>query len=386
MTDPLFSEVERLKTSKGAEAAIDALIESLKKDHQYEQLFDALLLKKRFQLGLPLFQPTSFDGIPDDQYGEFEKCYTDTARTVGKLFLDEGKIPQAWVYMRTIHEPELVREALDKIDPHREAGEETDELINVALYEGAHPAKGLEIMLRVNGTCNTITALEQHIQNLESGDRKQAAALLVREITEDLCGTIKQEAEQRLAGVPPGETLRELITGRDWLFEDGNYHIDVSHLNAVVRFARFLTPDEPELEQAIHLTEYGGKLATQFQYPADPPFDDFYPAHGWYFRALTGDGRDEALQYFRDKIGEEPEDDDKPLIAYVLVDLLVRIDRLEDALEVAREYLQEVEDPSGFSFSKLCQQAGRMDTLQETARELDDPVMFVAAMIQADAG
>ena len=69
MTDTLFSEVEQLKTSKGAEAAIDALIESLKKDHQYEQLFDALLLKRRYQLGLPLIQPASSDGIPDELAG-----------------------------------------------------------------------------------------------------------------------------------------------------------------------------------------------------------------------------------------------------------------------------------------------------------------------------
>jgi hypothetical protein len=383
MTDTLFTELRDLNESRGAAAAIDRLIETLTERREYDELFDALLLKKRFEMGLPLVQPSSSNGIPDERLEEFEQCYVDSARTVGRLFLEDGKIPLAWVYMRYIREPEPVREALETLDPRTVDEESTEELIGVALYEGAHPVKGLEIMLRVNGTCNTITALDQQIHQMEPDDRRNAAALLVRELYDDLCGTVRQEVEQKLAGVPPGDTLRELITGRDWLFEDGNYHIDVSHLNAVVRFARFLTPDDPELDKAIQLTEYGGRLAPQFQYPADPPFDDFYPAHRWYFRVLAGDERDEGLRYFREKIDEEPDDDDKPMIAYVLVDLLLRIDRPRDALEVAAEYLRDVEDPNAFSFSKLCEQAGRLDTLRETAIEKDDPVTFAAAMIQA---
>jgi hypothetical protein len=385
MSDPLFSELRELNQSQGPSAAIDRLIDSLTDEGDYDELFNALLLKKRFEMGLPLVQPATSNGVPDDRLDEFEQCYVESARTVGKLFLEAGQIPQAWVYMRYIREPEPVREALDKFDPRREADEETDELINVALYEGAHPVKGLEIMLRVNGTCNTITALDQQIHQFEPEVRRQAAALLVRELYDDLCGTVRMEVEQRLAGVTPPDTLREMLAGRDWLFEDGNYHIDVSHLNAVVRFARFLTPDDPELDKVIQLADYGSRLAPQFQYPADPPFDEFYPAHLWYFRVLADQQRDEGLKYFRGKIDEEPDDEDKPMIAYVLVDLLIRIGRPQDALEVAAEYLKEVEDPNAFSFAKLCEQAGRLDLLQETAVEHDDPVMYAAALIQGAA-
>ena len=66
----------------------------------------------------------------------------------------------------------------------------------------------------------------------------------------------------------------EAITGRDWLFDDGNYHIDVSHLAAVVRFARFLPPESAGLPVVLELCEYGKRLSPQFQFPADPPFDD----------------------------------------------------------------------------------------------------------------
>lgn len=385
MTDPVFAELEEARESGGAAAVLDRLIEQLTEQKKYDQLFDALLMKKRFELGLPLVRPTATENIPDDKLEEFEECYIDSARQIGRQFLAEGDIPRAWLYLRHIQEPEAVREALDRIDPQQEAGETTDDLINIALYEGAHPVKGLEIMLRVNGTCNTITAMDQHLAHLEPADRRQAAALLVRELYADLCHTVRQEVEQKLTGVSPGETLRELLAGRDWLFENDNYHIDVSHLHAVVRFARFLEPGDEELDLAIQLAEYGSHLAPQFQYPGDPPFDDFYPAHVHYFQVLADDHRDEAIAYFRAKIEEEPDEDDKPMIAYVLVDLLMRIGRYAEALETAQTYLADIEDPEGFSFARLCEQAGRLDTLRECAREKGDVVTFTAALLQEQA-
>src|SRR5439155_442893 len=76
------------------------------------------------------------------------------------------------------------------------------------------------------------------------------------------------------------------VGGREWLFNDDSYHIDVSHLNSVVRFARFLDAGCPELDLALQLAQYGSRLAQQYQYAGNPPFDDFYPAHIRYFKVL----------------------------------------------------------------------------------------------------
>ena len=122
---------------------------------------------------------------------------------------------------------------------------------------------------------------------------------------------------------PPGQNLRELIGGREWLFADDSYHIDVSHLNAVVRFARFLDAGSPELDLALQLAQYGSRLAQQYQYAGNPPFDDFYPAHIQFFKALLGDDREQALAYFRSRIGDDVADTDNQMAAYVLVDLLL---------------------------------------------------------------
>ena len=224
--------------------------------------------------------------------------------------------------------------------------------------------------------------MDQTINQLSPEDRHHAAGLLITVLYDDLKYTLQQEVQQKIATESPAETIRELMIGRDWLFEEGNYHIDVSHLNAVVRFSRFLNPGNPMLQKAMELAEYGSRLADQFQYPADPPFDDFYPAHVQFFKVLADQDRDEGLAYFQNKLDGVPAEDDKPMIAYVLVDLLTRIGRLDEAVEPAERYLKNVDESSGFSFTQLCQEAGRMDVLLNAAREKGDLVAFTAALLQ----
>ncbi|MCH7988641.1 MAG: hypothetical protein IID46_05740 [Planctomycetes bacterium] len=382
MSELTFETIEQWNQTQGAAAAIDRLVETLQADKDYHKLFDALLIKKKFEMGVSLVRPTSFDDVPQEKQEEFEEHYVDTARTIGLLFLEQKNIPQAWIYLRTIREIEPVKQAIEEIEISREPSEETEELLNIALHEGAHPVKGLEMMLATHGTCNTVTALDQTINQLSPEDRHRAAGLLITVLYDDLKYTLQQEVQQKFATESPAETIRELMTGRDWLFEEGNYHIDVSHLSAVVRFSRFLNPGNSMLQKAMELAEYGSHLADQFQYPADPPFDDFYPAHVQFFKVLADQDRDEGLAYFQNKLDSVPDEDDKPMIAYVLVDLLTRIGRLDEAVEPAERYLKNVDESSGFSFTQLCQEAGRMDVLLNAAREKGDLVAFTAALLQ----
>ena len=382
MSELTFETIEQWNQTQGAAAAIDRLIETLQADKDYHKLFDALLIKKKFEMGVTLVRPTSFDDVPQDEQQEFEEHYVETARKIGLLFLEQKNIPQAWIYLRSIREIEPVKQAIEEMEISREPSEETEELLNIALHEGAHPVKGLEMMLATHGTCNTVTALDQTIHQLSPEDRQRAVQLLVTVLYDDLKHTLQQEVQQKIATESPAESIRELMAGRDWLFEEGNYHIDVSHLNAVVRFSRFLNPGNLILQKAIELAEYGARLAEQFQYPGDPPFDDFYPAHVQLFKVLADQDRDEGLAYFQKKLDSVPEEDDKPMIAYVLVDLLMRIGRLDEAVEPAERYLKNVDESSGFSFTQLCQEAGRMDVLLNAAREKGDLVAYTAALLQ----
>ena len=382
MAEDSFSSIQRACQSSGPKAAIEVLLQSLESSGELHRLFDGLLLKKKFEMGLPLARPASFDDVPEERQPEFEEAYIAAARRVGEAFLSQNNIPQAWIYLRTIREPERVAKALDAIAVGDELPENVDELISIALYERAHPVKGLELMLQSRGTCNTITAFDQAVPQISSEQRVLGAALLVRHLYGELFQSVGRDIERRQSAPRTSKTLVEAIDGREWLFDDGNYHIDVSHLAAVVRFARFLPPESSELPLVLQLCEYGKRLSSQFQFPADPPFDAYYLAHLRFFQILANDQRDEAIAYFTERIRGASDIEDRRLIAYVLVDLLVRIGAKNDAVAVAREFLADLDESSGFSFAQLCEDAGRMDVYRETAQSRADLVGFTAALLK----
>ncbi|MEX0704509.1 MAG: hypothetical protein WD069_20575 [Planctomycetales bacterium] len=383
MTTDLFAQLDHLQQSAGPAAAIDKLVEALRARKDYFNLFDALLLKQKFEMGLPLDRPTSLDDVPDDKRAEFEAAYVDAARTVGDLFLAAGDIPQAWPYLRTIRESDKIRTAIENLDGSGLPYEDAEALVNVALYEGANPPKGLEMLLRAHGTCNAITAFDQTLHQMTAPDQKRSARLLVRHLYDELGIVLRQLVEQRVAAVAPGDSIRELIAGRDWLFGENSYHIDTSHLNSVVRFARALDKGDLELDQAMQLAEYGSKLHESFQYPGDPPFQEFYPAHLKLFHVMSGKDVEGGLEYFRQKLAAEPDERDRRLIAFVLVDLLCRAGREGEAVDVAEAQLKDLDDQYGFSFADLCRRAGRQDALLRVAREKGDLVRYTATLAEA---
>ena len=104
-----------------------------------------------------------------------------------------------------------------------------------------------------------------------------------------------------------------------------------------------------------------------------------------FFKVLAGENVDEHLQYFKDRLEAEPDEEDKPYLAIVLVDLLMRLERYEEAVDAATPYLCQVNDLSenGFSYARLCQQAKRHDAWQAACERAGDYVGYAAAVIQA---
>jgi hypothetical protein len=179
--------------------------------------------------------------------------------------------------------------------------------------------------------------------------------------------------------------------GRDWLFQDDAYHIDISHLAATVRLSPLLK-DAATIELALGLCDYGRGLSHRHQYEGEPPFERTYDDHAVYLRALLGRDVDAAVAHFGAKL--TPADPDRPeasLAAQVLVGLLVRLGRLDEAIEVAAEHLADFPETSLMcpGVAQLCQRAGQPERLARIAREHGDLVNYVAAMLQsgsADGG
>lgn len=382
MSEFNLSELATAVISDGPKSALESVAKKLEQDGDYHRLFDTKLMLRKLDLGLPLTQPTSFDDVPDELRKDFEKTYVDEARNAGELLLKQGKITDAFMYFRVINDTEPVARAIEELPENEELTDEVEELMNLAIYQQVNPVKGLRMMLKSHGICNTVTTLDQLNMQLSSEDRRKIAAVLVREIHGDVLENVKRDVEQRMAVAPPAESLAELVAGRDWLFENDNYHVDVSHLNSVTRFARSLDKDDPELPLAVDLAEYGSHLAAQLQYPGEPPFEDFYKAHLHYFNIILDQNREAGFDYFRQKLADEPDRPDKQLIAYVLVDLLARVDNNDEALPLAAEYLADLQEDAGFSFADFCRQVGRLDALQNYAESKNDVVTFVAAVAE----
>jgi len=378
MSEQTFDELANIHQAQGAAATIDHLISTLRAEKRYHPLFDALLMKKRLELGLPLVRPTALKDVPDDKRDEFEKVYVDSAREVGRLLLEDNAIAQAWNYFRAINEPQQVAAAIEAIADN---GSMPDELVEIALFQGVAPVKGLSMYLTSHGTCSTITAFDQISTQLPDAARRACAQVIVRKLYDDLRDNVQHDVARRQPMIEPGQSLRALIAGREWLFADDCYHIDVSHLNAIVRFGRSLDASCPELRLALELAEYGSRLAPQYQYAGNRPFDEFYPAHIQYFKALLDEDREQALDYFRGKIGDDVADTDNQLAAFALVDLLLRLERPGEALELACKYLAASADEFGLSLPELCAQSGRLDLLKTMARSKGDIVNYAAALI-----
>jgi hypothetical protein len=226
----------------------------------------------------------------------------------------------------------------------------------------------------------------QLMAQMTQDERRQAAAVMVRTIYSDLQHNVRRDVERRQPTLKPGLSLGELIRGREFLFAEGAYHVDVSHLHSIVSFARHLLPSDPELKLAIELSQYGAQLAEQLRYPGDVPFDDYYAANEYFLKAVAGMGVDESMQYFIDRLNQEPDAADKRMIAFVLVDLGQRVDRVNMALDAAAPHVSRLEDPAGFSFTSYCVSAKRLDTLQAAARENDDVLAMATALLMKGRG
>ena len=366
--------------------AFAAAADSLKSAGAVDKLFDLRMLHAKVKLGLPVARPETISDVPREHRPAVEAAYREAGREAGHALLERGDIPAAWSYFQAIGEPGPVRDAIDAVPlpkPDAEYDESLQELAQLALYEGAHPRRGVELLLASSGTCNTITALDQILPNLPADDRRACAAVLVRSLHADLLKNLTTDIERTKPLLKPPASIAELMAGRETMLEGGSYHIDVSHLSSVVRFARNLEAGDAELPLAVDLCAYGRHLDPSLRYEGEPPFEDFYVAHAHFLRALDGESVDEAVAYFRGKLDEEPDEPDKRLIAYVLSDLLMRCGRAEEAVSLAAEYLAGSGPQTGFSLTEMCQRAGRLDLLAKHAAERGDVVGVLAGRFGA---
>ncbi len=276
-----FETLEAQAAAGDAKSLLAGLAQRLRDEKRYHELFDALLLATRHRLGLPIVLTAPLDDLPESERNQVETAYLDACREIGLLLLGEGDVRSAWHYLRPLGDKSLVARQLERLEPNEE---NLEDIIEIALHQAVAPSLGFRLVLEHFGVCNAITAFDSSIAGLRRADRQAPAAMLVRRLHADLLESLAADIRRREQSQVAETSIPRLLEDREWLFLNNNYHIDTTHLAAVVRFARAID-DPATLRLAVELTEYGRRLARQFQFVGDEPFVDAYATHALFFGA-----------------------------------------------------------------------------------------------------
>jgi hypothetical protein len=386
--DTLFPWIEHLLENHDTSAAFEELAARFKRDKEYRGLFDARLMQKRFELGLPLVSAAGIGDVPKALQSAYQDASVQAAREVGELILADRNIPQAWPYFRAIGDTSPIVRALDTfyaadaVTP--ESPESLGATIQIAFQEGVHPRKGFELILKHYGLCRAITMFSAYPDN---DGRTESLRLLVRSLHDQIVVNLARAIADVEGSTPESDSIAALIEGRDWLFENNAQYTDSSHIAPVLAFSSQLD-DKQTLRLAVEIADYASRLGPLFQYSEDPPFDRVYTDRAVYLRALLGENVEQAVEHFDAKAANSDRDRDGYRPAEVLVDLLVRLGRYDDAVKAFRRYLMDVPsaDLACPSLQQLCQMAGDFGQLKEVAKEQSDPLSYLAALIQGNGG
>ena len=334
------------------------------------------------ELGVSPIATGSNQDLPPAAHEPFEDGIRLAARTVGQLHLEDGNIPAAWAYYRMLGETGPIAAALEA---HQLSDDQDNQpLIDIAFHQGVHPTRGFDWILKRYGLCSAITTMGGGQLPFSADVKNHCIKQLIHSLHQELVIRLKAEIERQQNFVPTATTVKDLIAGRDFLFADEAYYIDMSHLSAVVQMAIQLDPC-PELALARDLCAYGQKLSPRFTYPTDPPFENQYKDYDVFLSILTGEQVEEGLAHFRRKAEEADPDQIGTYPAQVLVNLLLKLGRPREALAISKKFLanEPADRLSCPTFVDLCQQTQSYGDLAEVARNQGNAVNFLAGLVAA---
>ena len=354
------------------------MAEHFRTSRQPLELFEALKMQIRFELGLPVVASENEPRPAEELDRQLENGLVAACTEVGSMLLEEGRIREGWMYLRPTGNSQRAAELLGNIPV---TDENADDLVQVLLHEGVDVARGFQLVLDRQGTCNSITLYDQAIAGRSKSERQETAALLLDHLYDELLESVRADVARRdKQPASDEENLAELIEARRWLLDEGAYHLDTSHLSSVVRFARVL--EEPaQLQKAWELTQYGKRLHHQLQYPGEEPFVDFYPAHSAFFGARLGKQVDSSLALFERKARTCDAAEQGTSAIETYVDLLDRIGRPQAAMEAAIELVPADVPAARLTplLLELAQKAENFQPVYDYCQSQDDVLGYVTA-------
>lgn len=405
-TGPDFDALAEACTAAGPEAMLETLAASLTRRGRWHALFDLRMVQARRALGLPLIGETG--PLDEPARDTLDDLSLAACREVGWPLLEAGQVAAAWMYLRAAATPADVARKLATLAEgllaapgvfdDEDASARLQEIVHVSLWEGVDPALGISLVLRTQGTCNAITAYEQAVSRLPARRQEAAAGVLVRHLHREVAAALTADLADRGATVvnadaatpampaipsmlPLLERLRE-VGGVD----DASIHVDVSHLQSVLRIARVCT-DPDVIREAWELACYACRLPAEMVYPGEPPFENVGESSRQFFGPLLGHDVDRAVGFFRRAAARARIEESGTLPADTLVLLLTRLGRPTEALHAALERPAEGPMPSAMlasgmlpSLVELAAAADSWDALLTACQTRGDEITYAATL------
>ncbi len=345
-----FDEIKQLASSNEIAPPLDRLIETLRSSQDFHQLFEALKMQTRHQLGLPILYEQRPDELDASQQNQLENGLLDACREVGTLLVKSGKLREGWIYLQPVGDQELNQDLLKSypIDD-----DNADEIIDVSLMQLAAPAIGYSLILKHYGTCNAITSFDSCVHSLPAKSKKDLAKLLTEHIYHELSNNLTNYLNENQIDTDPNSTFLEHFQENKKQFRETGPMIDATHLSSVMRIGRNLD-DKASLAKLAEMAEYGSQLAEPFHFPSDPPFENTFRDHLTFYRALCANDLESpevthAIQFFDQKSRSSAGDEHNPVCDEVYVDFLHRLGLQEKAITVSLERLAKRQELTGIA-------------------------------------
>ncbi len=390
----LFESLQATIHEQGALRGAALLVDEMRRESRYPELFEALKMLHRIELGLPAVHTdltgahdsTQQEAMSPELQDQLDKKLLGACTEVGTALIRKGNLQEGWMYMRAVGDRKATADAMLEVPVTQE---NLDAVLGLLVHEAIDIGRGTKLSLEMRGTCNTITMLDTAVSMRGRADQQAAVGTLVDHVHAELLSSVKSDLLRRekcdaTSDVHAASSLESLLATRPALLRDGTYHLDTSHLSSTVRFARILD-DERQLRLAVDLAQYGRQLHSQYHYPSEEPFADLYPMSLGMFRALLGEHVDAALKLFLQKAESLDPQEHGTVAIETYADLLTRVGRPAEAMQFLIKKMPRGMRPFGIapSLLELAEASHDFQPMLNHTKDRRDLIGFAAALLQS---
>ena len=393
-TTDLFETLQTTIQEHGALSTASILVDAMRAEARYPELFESLKMLHRIELGLPAVHTdltgahdsTQLEAMSPELQDQLDKKLLGACTEVGTALIRKGNLQEGWMYMRAVGDRQATAAAMLDVPVTQE---NLDTVLGLLVHEAIDIGRGTKLSLEMRGTCNTITMLDTTVSQRGRADQQAAVGTLVEHVHAELLASVKADIVRRekcdaASDVYAATSLEVLLSTRPALLRDGTYHLDTTHLSSTVRFARILD-DEKKLRLAVDIAQYGRQLHSQYQYASEEPFADLYPMSLGMFRALLGEHVDAALKMFLQKAESLDPQEHGTVAIETYADLLTRVGRPAEAMHFLIKKMPRGMRPFGIapSLLELAEASNDFRPMLNHAKDRGDLVGYAAALLQS---